>query len=371
MAQHLQYLEVAVTQDKIPVTYRLLSRHADINVNAAKKLLYQFFSTTTHNVSATYCIIGEGLATLPANEPTQTVRIVDAEDLEVTANADIKKVPLQDLSRYGVIRDNNIIESQSRVSPSAPQSQKAPAKLQKSKSEVKPKTVPASTAEKQEKPIAKPETEQSKPERNKIASMFSAAQKSQTVAKAPAKPKTETIPKPSNTKKLNKIQSDSEDENEEDEEEMDRRLAMSSLQAQAAEEFWKDDEEMGIEKEGNKEEKQADVIDDEPIESDKAEDKEVVPAATEMVEEQNAETPRDRRRLKRKVLKKRHYKDEKGFLVTEDAYEWESYSEDETNEPVLKRKAPPTSPAKNESKKSAKKGGAADQKSLLSFWGKK
>jgi hypothetical protein len=96
--------------------------------------------------------------------------------------------------------------------------------------------------------------------------MFSAAQKSQTVAKAPAKPKTETIPKPSNTKKLNKIQSDSEDENEEDEEEMDRRLAMSSLQAQAAEEFWKDDEEMGIEKEGNKEEKQADVIDDEPIE---------------------------------------------------------------------------------------------------------
>jgi DNA polymerase delta subunit 3 len=107
------------------------------------------------------------------------------------------------------------------------------------------------------------------------------------------------------------------------------------------------------------------------VATDKAEDKEVVPAATEMVEEQNAETPRDRRRLKRKVLKKRHYKDEKGFLVTEDAYEWESYSEDETNEPVLKRKAPPTSPAKNESKKSAKKGGAADQKSLLSFWGKK
>lgn len=92
---------------------------------------------------------------------------------------------------------------------------------------------------------------------------------------------------------------------------------------------------------------------------------------TEPAEEQNTGTPKERRRLKRKVLKKRHYKDEKGFLVTEDAYEWESYSEDETSEPILKRKAPPSSPAKNESKKSAKKGGAADQKSLLSFWGKR
>jgi DNA polymerase delta subunit 3 len=75
--------------------------------------------------------------------------------------------------------------------------------------------------------------------------------------------------------------------------------------------------------------------------------------------------------LKRKITRKKHYKDEKGFLITEDVVDWESYSEDETTEPVPKRKAPAVSPAKNESKKSAKKGGPADQKSLLSFWGKK
>lgn len=81
--------------------------------------------------------------------------------------------------------------------------------------------------------------------------------------------------------------------------------------------------------------------------------------------------PGERRRLKRKILRKKHYKDEKGFLVTEDVYDWESYSEDETTPPVLKRKAPPASPSKTDSKKPARKSGPADQKSLLSFWGKK
>lgn len=88
-------------------------------------------------------------------------------------------------------------------------------------------------------------------------------------------------------------------------------------------------------------------------------------------EETASDATRERRRVKRKVLKKKHYKDEKGFLVTEDVYEWESHSEDEVTEPVLKRKAPPVSPSKTDSKKTARKGGPADQKSLLSFWGKK
>lgn len=103
---------------------------------------------------------------------------------------------------------------------------------------------------------------------------------------------------------------------------------------------------------------------------DVAEVKEVTETKAE--DEQVAAAPRERRRLKRKVLKQKRYTDETGFLVSEDVYEWESYSEDETTtEPVLKRKAPPASPSKNDSKKSAKKGSAADQKSLLSFWGKK
>lgn len=89
-------------------------------------------------------------------------------------------------------------------------------------------------------------------------------------------------------------------------------------------------------------------------------------------EDEPSATPRERRRLKRKVLKQKRYQDERGFLVSEDVYEWESYSEDETtSEPVLKRKAPPASPSKNDSKKTAKKGSTADQKSLLSFWGRK
>lgn len=88
---------------------------------------------------------------------------------------------------------------------------------------------------------------QNKPEQRNVASLFSAAaaaKKDKPVAKpkpvAPPAPAPVPESAPSKSKNVKKIQSDSEDE--EDDEEMDRRLAISSRQADAVEDFWKDDE---------------------------------------------------------------------------------------------------------------------------------
>jgi hypothetical protein len=90
-------------------------------------------------------------------------------------------------------------------------------------------------------------TKKNKPEQRNVASLFSAATAAKK-DKLDAKPKTIAHPAPapvsesapSKSKNVKKIQSDSEDE--EDDEEMDRRLAMSTRQADAVEDFWKDDE---------------------------------------------------------------------------------------------------------------------------------
>jgi hypothetical protein len=74
-----------------------------------------------------------------------------------------------------------------------------------------------------------------------VASLFNAAatKKGKPEAKKP-EPTAMSEPASSKSRKPKKIQSDSEEE--EDEEEMDRRLAISSRQAESVDDFWKDDE---------------------------------------------------------------------------------------------------------------------------------
>ncbi|KAG2187535.1 hypothetical protein INT44_005224 [Umbelopsis vinacea] len=456
MAQHLDYLEVALTQENTPVcnvllslngtclhmlntklynlqvTYRTLSRKANINVTAAKKLLYQFVSTTKHNVSATYCISGEGLTSIPGNEPTQTIRLVDAEDLEgklellifhkyrsmvsngiitrifyqearkqfkyisgvhiysvqpsklkvrnnndndhsvlVTASSDLPTYSLADLPRLGVIRDTSITTSESRQAAPPPSSHPKAAAASKPPSAPTPVSKPIPAKQQTKAQANQEKANQKKSEQRNVASLFSAAAAKKDKPVAKPKPIAQPAPvsesAPSKSRNVKKIQSDSEEE--EDDEEMDRRLAASSRQADSVEDFWKDEEVDPVSPSKTNSAQEADS-EATPINQpdDTAEAEEVI--VTKPADE-DVQAPRERRRLKRKVLKKKHYKDESGYLVTDDVYEWESYSEEETTEPVLKRKAPPASPSKNDSKKSAKKGSAADQKSLLSFWGKK
>lgn len=84
-----------------------------------------------------------------------------------------------------------------------------------------------------------------------MASIFGSLQANKTkpvakptakpIAKPVAKPNPAPLPESPSARKTKKIQSDS-DEDEDDDEEMDRRLAVSALQAQSAEDFWKDED---------------------------------------------------------------------------------------------------------------------------------
>ncbi|RHZ45165.1 hypothetical protein Glove_688g32 [Diversispora epigaea] len=84
--------------------------------------------------------------------------------------------------------------------------------------------------------------------------------------------------------------------------------------------------------------------------------------------------PPQRKRGRRKVLKQKTHKNERGFLVNEDVYEWESFSEEES---VPKQPTTNENPKEKEIVKSTKtkrvkrKGNeVSSQKSLLSFFGK-
>ncbi|CAG8629145.1 1605_t:CDS:2, partial [Cetraspora pellucida] len=77
---------------------------------------------------------------------------------------------------------------------------------------------------------------------------------------------------------------------------------------------------------------------------------------------------------KRKVSKKRIYQDAKGFKVSEDTYEWESFSEGECDPRqtgINVKIKPERSSIKNSvNKRGKRKGDDSSQKSLLNFFGK-
>ena len=72
-----------------------------------------------------------------------------------------------------------------------------------------------------------------------------------------------------------------------------------------------------------------------------------------------------RRRGRRRVMKKKTYTDEAGYLVTKEEAEWESFSEDEP--PALKSKSSFQSTGGGSKKKAQGKG----QGNIMSFFGKK
>ncbi|CAG8503963.1 12510_t:CDS:2 [Acaulospora colombiana] len=84
-----------------------------------------------------------------------------------------------------------------------------------------------------------------------------------------------------------------------------------------------------------------------------------------------------KKRGKRKILKKKTYMNAAGFLVSEDVYEWESFSEDElvpkqnvTNEKSKRVKLESPSTKNGANKRAKKKEELSSQKSLLNFFGK-
>lgn len=85
----------------------------------------------------------------------------------------------------------------------------------------------------------------------------------------------------------------------------------------------------------------------------------------------SAQIPKpQRRRAKRRVMKKRTFKDTHGYIVTKEEPVWESFSEDEPEREVKQqKKSTTTAPAAATGAKGA--GTKTGQGSIMSFFGKK
>ncbi|RUS35413.1 hypothetical protein BC938DRAFT_484081 [Jimgerdemannia flammicorona] len=168
-------------------------------------------------------------------------------------------------------------------------------------------------------------------------------------------------------------ESDVSSADDDSDEERDRRLAMSARQAGEVDEGA--GRGGGVEEEAEEDEERRNVkveVEEEQavIEMD-VDGQQSSETMMNAAESEEIYAPSKRRRLKRKVLKKKHHVNARGFMVTEDAWEWESYSEDEPEFPkaVVKQLAAAASTGKGRGKRGGS--GPTDQKSLLSFWGKR
>lgn len=110
---------------------------------------------------------------------------------------------------------------------------------------------------------------------------------------------------------------------------------------------------------------------------DVAEQQAAVASSTKTEPEQVAQetkvtTASGRRRGRRRVMKKKHFKDAEGYMVTKEEPVWESFSEDEAPPPSKSKK--PTASLSNaksaKDDKSKKSGGKPGQGNIMKFFGK-
>ncbi|KAI8086680.1 DNA polymerase subunit Cdc27 [Halteromyces radiatus] len=378
--EYKAFLDTTILQEKRPVTYRSLARSQNIHVNVAKQALYHY-TTVESSAVAIYCLTG----TLADN--TLSVRLVNQADLQemkkryrqitgihvysvlpydpkdlsvlVTTNTDMVTSSLDDKIKNGLIQNKSLKIINNTSSTTTPAATQPP-----SVSKKEPSTAPvsSSTTKKPAPAATKPVT----PSKRKGTLSFAKAS-SQPKKQAVEAPKTS----PSSTSQPRKVKTiqESDDDESEDEEELDARLARSAkieVDDIFSDDGDDDDEAMtDTGKEDNAEDKGApsptmDVDEENETTADKAS----ISSKSDEEEDQQQEQVTTPGKVRRKVQKKKTYKNERGFLVTEDVWEWEEVDADEvpkTSAPSPK-KTPPSTPSKKTS---------GQQKNLLSFWGKR
>ncbi|KAI8327596.1 DNA polymerase subunit Cdc27 [Chlamydoabsidia padenii] len=366
------YLDTTVLQEKTPVTYRSLARRLNIHVNTAKQALYQY-SLGQRSVVVIYYLSG----TLVDN--SFAIRLVNQDDLEetkklyrqlsgvhvysllpckpkdlsvlVTVHKDMVDATIEDRVKNGMISNDSIsiVKSGTKTvttttttpAPKAPSiTSSASIKDISSKSNITKKPTP-STA-----------TTQIPAKRKGTLSFEKATPKKKVAVEK------KRSPSPSPSRKVKSIQI-SDDEESEDEEALDARLARSA-KIQVSDIFSDDDEDENM---TNTSEQKPEDDDHSMKTASPSPDNIEYDDVKEDKEPEETTTPG---KIRRKVQKKKTYRNDRGFLVTEDVWEWEEVDA-EVSAPS-KPEAPKAKPAPKKSSTTKKASG--EQKSLLSFWGK-
>ncbi|KAJ6780473.1 hypothetical protein PWT90_01839 [Aphanocladium album] len=421
MDEHKKFLADRILSEERPITYRILSRALDVNVNTAKEMLYDFYkyqnALRADSVHATYLVYGikDGGATqsdadvdmgssqpehLTEQVPTVTMTLTEDVKLQDTLSQYSKVTSIHIYSLAPNPQKDFVLLADVAKSISEYATNEDPAALSKKYGTIYnphtrrrdrkkgiPAPVPAPAAKKPE-PSAKPsaasapvkkETVPSAPVKQETPASSStksapAPKKGgggimQSFAKAAAKP---PKPKPVVKKEEDTTMALSDDgEAEDDDMPAPKKTAAETETLRQAKRKREEDLRRMMEDDDEEEEEEEKEPEDaemeepepepepEPLKEEKEEPKEVVSTSTD-----------GRRRGKRRVMKKKRILDDQGYMVTIQEAAWESFSEDDTPAPV-KKETPSSTPASSSAK--PKKGPAAkgSQGSIMSFFAKK
>ncbi|KAL1927363.1 hypothetical protein VTP01DRAFT_3992 [Rhizomucor pusillus] len=368
--EYVDYLDTCILQEKRPVTYKLLARKLGIHINTAKQALWEY-ANGKPQVQAIYCISGR-LAS-DGSEPCLSFKLVKQADLEerkkdfrsisgihvysiqpydvkdlsvlVTASKEIPYLTLEDRVKCGVLKCSAAFMETAHATTMSIDKETKPT----STASLSTLTHTAKADKLAQAPTKKQPAQTSKSLGKRKSLFGSAAEETkpkQVQTPAPPKPEPESSKVEGKKKATLRVEDIFSDEDEE----------MIEAPAPVEEKKEATPEPIEQEQEEQKEEEQKDQ------EEEKAAEKEE-PVATKPG------------KVRRKVMKKKHYTNERGFLVTEDVWEWEEVDADQVPESTSKeppkspsRPKPQPSPAKKSGKKPSHGG---EQKSLLSFWGKR
>ncbi|KAI9008739.1 DNA polymerase subunit Cdc27-domain-containing protein [Phycomyces nitens] len=344
-----EYLDTKLLHEKEPVTYRLLTRQFSIPVNTAKQVL-EDYANTHQNVHATWCMIG----TEKASDSNQLViRLVKSNQLEsikqtfkhlsgthvyclypyipkdlsatIAIDGNLPRMTAEDRIKCGLLQNTRLVEKLSVKQESAP-TQLATVNTKSTPSTFGSflKTPNVSTSAKRKQPT----NEALEPRKTNIFS----------TVKQSSEPKT----------------SDDEDDIFNDD--------VSETKA---------NNDTSIEPVGSVDEDV--VMAENPIDSKPVQDN----AKETQQNPKEPTAPLAPGKIRQKVQKKKTYKDERGFRVTQTVWEWEEVDADSvptttTTKPSPKPVIQSTTPSKPKADLAGKKGKAVEgQASLFSFFGKK
>ncbi|KAG2238070.1 hypothetical protein INT48_002637 [Thamnidium elegans] len=345
MSDYKEYLNVAVVQENRPVTYKALARSLGIHVNTAKQALFEFSQENESTVYAIYCVTGQTLS-----NDQFTIKLVKASDVEETKKSykqitgihvysvtpfdccdfsllypackNIPKLTLEDRVKSGILKNDSVTIKPPKASRLV---------------EVKKPVTPAV----QRVELAKPATA-AKP----VTTTKPATKRKGTLSFGPTTNDIEMRLAKTSIKPED-IFTDDEDEEEEPQPEQPQEHDIIEIEGDD------DDDMMDVEPVAKEETKEVDDTPQSPVYS----------------------TPG---KSKRKVLRKKTTKNARGFLVTEEVWEWEEVSDSElpkhTPAPAPSNTAKPKPKAaangKSTSKKAAGNAKSAAQTSLFSFFKK-
>ncbi|KAG6017615.1 hypothetical protein E4U54_005720 [Claviceps lovelessii] len=407
MDEQEKFLTDRLFSDKRPITYRSLSKALDIHVNTAKGLLFQFYQSQSlerkSSLRATYLVYGtlapsalseddDDDDTESSSRPIESLQLSKRSKLMLVEEAALQGNEAstheaennRTVGKHGTIYSSRVrIRERNSALNVVPPSRTAT---------VTSSGEQADTAKKLPKPCAIP-NERSQSHSRKPAPVTSSDRKaSGNILKSFAKSATKAQVK---AVKPEKEEDDSamalSDDGDADDSDILPIKAQPQLRSSAKTRTQREEvlrRMMEEEEEEEKEKEDADRSDPEEGSADDQQMEEAMGSEPEPEAEAEAEAPTDsamsrgdgpsemvssvnngRRRGKRRVVQKKRILDEQGYMVTIQEPGWESFSEDETPQPPVKKPTPASAPSS--SAKSKKSSGKAVQGSIMSFFNKK